>query len=363
MLIVFCGHLDGETDARKLKIKKRKKMKRLETLYQNLRDGKIDEDRACNIIIDAIYKNKVWFGLASLEQDDLHDFLLYYMGKVSAAIKSYRPDQAALSSYLYVSVNNALSSWKKKQKQMFLEEKSFDLVQEVYFEENSGLYGVRDGHVVCQKSDEEIRHSVKEVENFKRLYRPVSYSGKKNYRRSQAFFSKKMDSLRKEAILILVLKCCYSVGPDEVEKASVLLGMDVNELSGLIEKAKQVMAGKKKLFDDIKAARDNAFFYKRKYSLISASCGIGTYDGDIIKEKEEKKAKKWRAKNMKLKGFRSMVPSNITVSKILGMSDRHVKYILKSAEKFIDNISLKRYYDWHENLFGKRKFEQEAGNE
>ena len=73
--------------------------------------------------------------------------------------------------------------------------------------------------------------------------------------------------------------------------------------------------------------------------------------------------KKWKDKNEMLKGFRSIVPSNVTISKILGMSDRHVKHILKSAEKFIDNISLKRYYDWHENLFGKRKFEQEAGNE
>ena len=338
-------------------------MKRLETLYQDMCEGKISKDRACNIIIDAIYKNKVWFGLATLELDDLHDFLLYYMGKVMVAMKNYRPEQAALSSYLYASVNNALSSWKKKQRQVILAEKSFNLVQEVYFEENSGLYDVREGHVVCQKSDSEIRHSLKEVEDFKKSYHPVTYSGRKYYRNGAAVFNKRMDRLRKEAVLILILKCCYSVGPDEIEKASVLLGMDVKELSELIQKARQVMAEKKKHFDDIKASRDNAFFYKRKYSMISASSGISPYDSNILKEKEEKKDKKWRDKNMKLKGFRSIVPSNITVSKILGMSDRHVKYILKSAEKFIDNISLKRYYDWHENLFGKRKFEQEAGNE
>ena len=108
---------------------------------------------------------------------------------------------------------------------------------------------------------------------------------------------------------------------------------------------------------------NNAFFYKRKYSILSEDSDESTINMEKIKRKKEKKEKKWKDKNEMLKGFRSIVPSNVTISKILGMSDRHVKHILKSAEKFIDNISLKRYYDWHENLFGKRKFEQEAGNE
>ena len=335
-------------------------MKRLETLYQDMCDGKISVDRAQNIIIDVIYKNKCWFGLGAMEMDDLHDFLIYYMERVKNVVGSFNPNQGSFASYLYGSITNAIFSWNRRKKIKSLEEKSFGLIQELYFEESSGMYAVRDGHVVCQESD--MRHSVEEVEEFKKRYHPVDYSDNKHYTYKKGLFKDRMEKLRKEAILILILKCCYSMKPDEIEKASVLLGMDIKELSEMIAKAREEMSAKKKILDDIKMARDNAFFFKRKYSMISDSSN-DAYRNEIIKEKEAKKDKKWRDKNTRLKRFRSITPSNITVSKILGMSDRHVKYIPKSAEKPIDNISLKGYYDWHENLFGKRKSEQKAGNE
>lgn len=336
-------------------------MKKLDTLYDELCSGKLDKNRAANIIIDSIYKNKSWFALGSMDMDDLHDFLLYYMERVKSVVESYDPEQGAFSSYLYGSITNALFSWRKKKKSRSLTEQSFGPVQELYFEENSEQYGIMDGHVVCQESDEQ--HSLEDVEEFKRIYHPVSYTGRKSYGYRKSFFSERMDNLRKEAVLILLLKCCYTISSEEIEKAAVIIGMDVETLSNLIGEAKEAMAGKKEMFDELKTARDNAFFYKRKYSILSEDSDESTINMEKIKRKKEKKEKKWKDKNEMLKGFRSIVPSNVTISKILGMSDRHVKHILKSAEKFIDNISLKRYYDWHENLFGKRKFEQEAGNE
>lgn len=336
-------------------------MKNLEKLADMVVKGKVSVDRAALQIMETVYRNKNWFGLKKLHGDRLHDFMLFYYERSKQVFRVYDPTQGPFTSYLYVNINNALMAWLKIQQKSQYEEKSLEMLQDMTYEESVCSYQEMEESAVMEISGSEIPAVTKLLSGPGKQDASYSYSRGRKLR-TESLEDSRDEKLRKEACLILALKSCKAIGRKMIEKSAAACGKSVQEVERLVEEAKESMDSKNDRITTLEKSRDNFFFYKRKYLAEMEGSDRNSDAERILIEKIDRADEAWKNKNRQLKSESLRVPSNVTVGKLLGMSDRHVRYVIKLAAKNMDNISLKSYYGKHENLFGKRKPEQEEGN-
>lgn len=331
-------------------------MKNLEKLPKEVSEGKISVDKAALKIMETIYKNRLWFGLKKLQEDQLHDFMLFYFDRSKTVFEIYKPELGSFSSFLYGNINNALLAWTRQFQRQNIDEQSIQLLQDIVYEESAYTYEQMEPPVVCEVTDKEMVYSEKILSS------PENADATYSFNRGRTFSAQKNVELRKEACLVLLLKSCFSVNDTMIEKVANISGRSFDELKELVEKARGSLKSKIKRINKIERARDNSFYFKRKYCAEKEFSDVGTEFCKLINTKLSRADKIWKEKNSKLNAEGLKVPSNVTIGKLLGMSDRHVKYIILNATKNMDNISLKSYYEDHENIFSKRKFEQKTGD-
>ena len=97
-------------------------MKKIEKLPKLVGEGKMSPDKAALEIMEAVYKNRSYFGLKKLQEDQLHDFMLFYYEKSKTVFQLYKSGLGSFTSFLYRHVGNALLSWTRDTQQKAYEE-------------------------------------------------------------------------------------------------------------------------------------------------------------------------------------------------------------------------------------------------
>lgn len=324
----------------------------------------ISQEEGGRAVMEIVYKCKHFFALGSLSQDQLHDFILFTFDKFISVFSAYNPSLGTFTHFLYSMIATSLCTWKRHTARRYTAENALASAKEMDYEEQTYKYALEEKQEIYAESNP--THSVQEIEQFKKTYHPVDYANcrRKTRRPSPCDFnSSQMAELRKNACLVLALKSSYYLDGEMIKKVSCLTDTPENELCTMVEKVNDSLKSKIARRQTCIKCRDNAYFYRKKYLLESERASRNTLLAETINRKLKKHTHIWQNRNSRLEAAAfSVVPSNTTVGRVLGISDRHVNYIINKARKNLDTISLKQYYDKYEDIFGKLKSGQIARN-
>lgn len=337
-------------------------MKNLEKIPQLVEEGKMTRDQASLQIMETVYKNKAWFGLKKLKSDQLHDFMLFYYDKSRTILDNYDKEKGSFANFLYANVNNHFLVWGRLIHKKEVDEQTFEPVKDIVYEESLESYAkISQPRIpeVHEIGKDEIKYIQNILHNKEYEEKPYTMN-----RRSRRLTEQKKNEqeIQKRTCLVLLLKSCAFVDDKLIEKVSTFCQMSYDEIKSLVDQARDSLKAKKGRFIKIEQARDNYFYFKRKYFAEMMDGDYNTEFCSIINQKIVKMDKAWKDKNTILHSQSLMVPTNIAIGRILGLSDKQVRLILNMVPKNIDENQLSQYYRGYEDIFGKRKSEQETRN-
>lgn len=332
-------------------------MQKIDDVELKLRGGLISEEEACKELMEVMFLNKQFFGLQLLPEDDFLDFLEGEYKKFPRIFRVFDPKLSSFTNFLYTTIQGNFATWKKRKSRKEsvelttlysqnanLTEKQIQFSQQ----ESSVNYEIREETAITNEKIREIQSVL-----IKKKYggKEATYTKERKRQKLNKYFN-----IRRKAALVLMLKCCHYITDDLLKKVSILTSLPLKTLEVLCEKAKESIVKKLERREKVEACRDTAFFYHIRFQQELNLYSENELIYNKIKSRYVKKTDLWKVKNdlLKQKEF-SVSPSNRVVAKILGLNERQVSYILEQAQINMDNISLKDYYDDHEDIFSNRK--------
>ena len=346
----------------------RKKMTKndLELLALKVRDGKISIGTAVSKTAEFIYLNKAYFALHKLDEDDLHDFIIYEIGKLPSAFKSYRSEMGTFTTFLAGNIRMNFMSWRKtKIKKIEADEYLKNSSSELYSIDQERYETGLENEILHM--EEQNKRQIKENDaEFLSENEKAKYSLKKSFLRSRfsdSVFKNRLKMLKKEALLYLSLKYVYFMDGQEWSKVSELSGIDEEMLESYKTKALKAIERKAKHRKSLINSRDRSYFYHQKYLMECSKAQKGTTLHRELMEKFKLQTKLWEEKNEKLRMQKFLpIVTNSALARILDVKLKHITYTIKLAKKNMDILGLNEYHALHENISGNWKFEQEKGN-
>ena len=323
-------------------------MQELEKLLQDVREKRISMEDAGHRLVEFIYRNKIWFGLNKLKEDELHDFLLKYYGLFSRLFKNYDSSKGDFSCYLIGNVSHAYMGWKRTSarriiKQITLEEIEWSRLksEQIYETADASLY------VSDLLSNQ--------IPSFKKSMPMMSYRKKTSPRVKESKKGYPSPKTIQDTVLVLMVKSWFLIEGEILEKISALTQVPTESLMEILRKTRAIMADKSKKIDMTIKNRNESYYFMEHYRVADNYTEELSY---IINRKRIYHSNNWKKFNEKLaRQNKNLIPSNKRVGLILGMDSRRVQYIMDRADKNMDIMSLNWYYIRHEDLFGKRKLE------
>lgn len=314
-------------------------MEELDFIAKNVWEKKVDAEKAAFDVLTFVAKNRAYFHLLSLDYDALHDFLLEEYPHTISILKRFSPERGNFTCFYYMSLKAALQVYLRKSKKHIAEADSLGSVQELLYEEQDYNYeqDQPDLAVEAMCDTEQLRQITQNQLALK--HQLMANTMKKKYFHINE--QKNVHELRKMACLILFLKSCFFTDDKTLKKVSLLTGIDEEELFAMVEKLKKCLTKKIGRKEVCLKARDNAFFFHRRYRVERDNLDKNDNMYSKVRRCYEIQTEKWIANNKKLKTLSPIEPSNRDIGNILNISERKVAYILLAAEKNIDSLILR----------------------
>ena len=310
-------------------------MKEIEEIYENFKNGKLNEKEASLKLIEIIFLRKREFGLSKLDEDSLSDFLIYELTHLEKIFKIYKENAGSFSNFLYGNVNISLTYYNRKKALQKTKAEYVSQICEEYYSENEYNYSLSE---IEQKRLSETDCTSEEIEKLKEILQ-----------KSRLIFRnpKKL----KLALKILVIKSCYFLTEDLINKTAILIEIKKEDLYTLIEKGIGEIKSKLGRIESMMQKRDNAYFYRNRYMLQRCRYSEEPSWLKVVNKKYAIQNQRWEASINELsESKQNLCPSNVSVAKILGIDERSVAYIIKKLDANIDSFLLPCYSLTHEIL-------------
>lgn len=309
-------------------------MEEIEKVYEDFKNEKLSAKEACKKLVEIIFIKKKEFGLSSLDEDSLSDFMIFQLTHLEKIFKIFNEDFGNFTNFVYGSVQISLIYWKRKRAKNLGENDYLLQVCNEYYDEKEYRYSM------AEKFQQDIissDYSLKDVENLKKSFDKI-----KNIFRNNELF--------KLSIKILAIKSCCFMNEELIEKVAILTETEKSKVSNWIEYAKNEMSAKIKRMEQLKSKRDKAYFYRNRY-LMQKNRFTQESWVFIVNDKLKLQSKKWKESLNALSSEEfSLRPSNVTVAKILNIDERQVAYILRKINSNVDNFVLPWYSFKNEDL-------------
>lgn len=318
----------------------------LENLRDRIENGELTYDEATNVIMKEVYTHKGLFGLTRLTEDELQSYMLHQRDNFEQLLHSYDRTSGSFFTYLMKTIERSTKTWKKRCIRNRIFENEITVSDQLLYEEMQGRYLEPEEEYI--KKEEEVLAVNEPLPEDKITLKNKPWDKTKN---------RKFDD-QKAFILILALKASYSMNEELIKKVSQKTGISEEELTDYINQINETLENKINRREACLRCRDNAYYFHRKYQNEATHLLDGTNWADTINQKYKKQTKTWIDKNrrLSLKQY-SVSATNISIGKILGMSPRHVSYVLRKGLDNVDNNSLKEYHDDYENNVSHRQYE------
>lgn len=278
----------------------------LTIFYNRFRCGWISYQKLSNVLLEHTFHSKVKWGLGRMSEDEFSEFLIYLEKNLMGIIRNYNMSMSDFATYFSNSVVCQSRWWKQKQ-----------------YEKNKRLgYG----ELLVNEEKSEITEAVTEE-----ILDKVSLA-----QCEPMPVVSKVDNTEREMLLVLTLKSCYHITDSLVEKIAARINYDVEKLHGMILEARKSMEKKIARIEVLHERSSKAYLQRRN----SIACR------DFCSEENAARAdkvfadydKRWK-RTLESIAKQSMTPSNLVISRLLGISPRRVAKLLKLAESMGDQGS------------------------
>lgn len=319
----------------------------LEDLVNQVRSGSLSYEDGARFIMEQVFRHKGLFGLTKLTEDELTNYLLFQYRNFIRLLKTYDESYGKFFTYLKKTIEGSIKTWKKRYIRSRILDNEVTVSDKILYEENLNKYLLPEEEVI--KGEEEKQCVKTGGDMSDRKIKPWDKVKKHELNRSKTF------------ILILALKASYSLDPELIKKVSEATGVSEEEIVRMSNEIKKTLANKIERREACLRCRDNAYYYHRRYQTESLHLLDGTNWAEIVNSKYRKQTKTWIDKNrrLSLKEY-AVSASNIAVGNALGVTPRHVAYVLKKGCENMDNNKAKEYHKKHEDISSNRKHEQET---
>lgn len=278
-------------------------------LPQLFRENKIKKQEIINFLWEEIYTKPNFYGLQDYDEDEKSDFLLDFRGKILPTLKNYNENLGSLQRFLRGCIKLRKISWEKKRMQEEIKSKT------------AGIF-------LTGKSKDEysskFENNLDEQEN-------------KNQKNIKSGSKCKM-KIKALTMLILTLKACREVDDKLISKISDFTGLTEEALQKLVQEMKNVAFKKEEKREKLISKRNNAFYFRRKYSLEMQNLGNDALSYSNLKERYENQSRNWIKNNALLTRSCVTSPSNNEIAKKLGLKPRTVGFYLFCAKKTFGNL-------------------------
>ncbi len=356
-------------------------MTKLNIIAQEILAGKISLKEGGLKTMLVIYENRKYFGLYQLDKDTFHDFLLFEYEHFLRIFKTFDSRKGTFSTFYIHSMQNSLRAFIRRIAKRNAIENAYESSKSFFYEEQAYDYWHAETETLINIFDEDYFNASDYISKYESLRKKQRGRSNKNRNKiSDSFITREhRENFHKTACLVLVLKSCFNLTDSLIKKASVLTNVSEDNLLKMAETAKEKTWSKKKAHDKIEQARDNAYFYSRRYQQEMMQMEDEMYK----KSKQEKylsQTKKWQERNNHLQNMSCRItPTNKVIGQILHIPSHRVGYVLREIKKmesqlslvnknndeqtnFIDRKQSKQYNSDYENLPSNRKQKQKTGN-
>lgn len=282
-----------------------------ENIASMYRRGEISMDEAENRLWAEMYTNPSRYGLVSLDEDELSDFLLSFRPRFRRIIESYDESVAEFETFARNCALFFKMTWRKKQLKIAAERQSLE---------------------------NEIRHdAVESVRPFDDTSNPADiFSGTAARRvaRRSSVRRRKIEEDARTTALVLAMKSCRDVDDEALEKLSAFTGIGGGELLKMIESLKSCpetrTARNRRM---LMARRDETYYRKRKYEAELGRLDESSHEYMRLRERYERQERAWQKANESLEEGKIPTPKNSDIARILGIKQRKVYYCISHAKE------------------------------
>ena len=287
----------------------------LQTYSQIWNDGKLSNQEFLEKLTLYIIHNKNLLGLQKHDEDFMQDLLLKVLETGEKFLNSYNPKIGPFENYFKAYLSTLIHSKKKALVKKIIESKVFD--------------------------EESINNYSEKIERYELLELPPEFKPKAPYSFTpiektdfDTIFKLKPNKKDKR-LLVLALKASFYITDFQIENLCKFYELNPKDFLNSIQYCKASITDKSKRREMFIERRNKAYCYHKKYekqlNFLKEKDYIQEPEGLSmeLEAKNNKHKESWTKLNEKFsKGFLSLRPSNKTVAKILGLSERQVCYYL-----------------------------------
>lgn len=279
---------------------------------QLLKTKKITEQTARNFIWEEIFNNPRKYGLCTLTEDQLSEFLLFGSSVFIQYVKNYTNSSIDFTIFLRACIKHTYKNWLKRQ-----------------IKAKAGEQCLQDQSIF----DFEYRQ---EKMNEDYIEKNHSFQTKQNFSKTLDNMSKKKQEILKEFIHICACKACNEIDPAMLKNISEFLKMNHEHFCREIEELKLRTACKRAKRNFMLERRNRAFFFHKRSLFELSKIDPSSSCYNTVSEKYENQTNSWKNINSLLKHRFVVSPTVAEISKVTGIKERRVSFFLTHRQKTLN---------------------------
>lgn len=282
-------------------------MQKLNKMFEEYKIGKISFKEFKQITYEKVFKDRTFFSLQTLNDDEFSDFFLYFYPRLDSIIKNFDPRLSLFSSYLYRCVNYLNRAWYNTQKHKKAKDRS-----------------------IIQYAFEECYDQICAQEE-------PSYYVNENRNQYKNFYSQPTKLTDKQKIMIMALKSCHFLTGNQIHAICKEFNIDEQHFSELLQKANDSIKNKVEIFNSRKRKMNTLYIAKKE---ILDKISYSAHDDYSVKHllKRYNYLNTLWVKKLAETHNSSIRPSNEKISELLRINTYNIHRVLEEARKvFIEN--------------------------
>lgn len=275
--------------------------KNANSIYDAFIEKKISKKAAVDKILVFIFKNKNFYGLQTMEEDNFNELLLNLIPIIEMSFSKYSKTQSSYSTFLQSIVRRTKSNFErklcmKKSNQKYL-----------YFCAKNDYYNEFNADICC------------DTDYFENKLVTHTFSNKQ--------------------ILVIALKCAYYLDDEKIEKIALKTGYNERYIWSLKKIIDEEM--RKQYEKNLKRIQSiNKSFYLKQKAAINAS--YFSKDNEVYERSrylENFHTERWQKKTSEI-NYRFVVPTNNFIAEILGEKETYIANAVVKSKKYAKNLGL-----------------------
>lgn len=292
-------------------------MKDMEKAMIEFKNGRLSEKDTLNAILSAIFKNKIYFGLDKLDEDNFSDYLLYLQERLPRFMAMYDPARSRFATYLRKLCMTQLRSWYRQ----YYRKYARDMALTSYvLEENISSITVEDPEESFSAAPEEVK-----VNQFMRFL----------------FQTNKKIPIQTK-IMMLALKSAFFLTPSHIRKICRIANITEDELHKKLDIINEKLSDKLERQQHLLQLQNEAYIIKKESDIQMSFLNPESshyHNAGISRDYHDKL---WKSRMERSRQSHDVYPTNTLVSEVLDIPLGQVTHVLSAVRRKMDGPTDKK---------------------